>query len=166
MVANLTVSSNCGVLSKPFFLASFDMAINRGRTPANCFFNCGVTLGDTPLASFSNSALVITVLQSAAGVFAAGAFSAVAGFDARPFAAAALGCAEHTPIIVITAAARGTAAEGSDGAWVGCSEGGELGTAGPQASVANKTHINHLLRINHFLQDWSFRKLKMPSIKS
>src|ERR1039457_6701313 len=146
MVANLTVSSNCGVLSKPFFLASFDMAINRGRTPANCFFNCGVTLGDTPLASFSNSALVITVLQSAAG-----AFGAVAGFAAIPFAAAAVG---------------GTAAEGSAGAWVGCSEAGELGTACPQASVANKTHINHLLRINHFLQDWSFRKLKMPSIKS
>jgi hypothetical protein len=142
------------------------MAINRGRTAASCFLNCGVTLGDTPLASFSNSALVITVWQSPAGVFAAGVFAAVCGFDAVALAAAAVGCVEHTPLTVITAAVGGTAAELSAGAWAGRDGEGAPGTACPQASVPNKTHINHLSRINHFLQDWSFRKLKMPSIKS
>ena len=80
--------------------------------------------------------------------------------------AAALDCAEHTPFIVITAAVGGTAAEVSAGAWPGCGGAGAPGMDCPQASVPNRTHISHLLRIRHFLQDWSFRKLKMPSIKS
>src|ERR1017187_6043989 len=159
--ANLTVSSNCGVLSKPLFLASADIPINRGRTPASCFLTWGVTFGAAALASFSNWALVMTVLQSAAGVFVAAVLAAVTGF-AVP-ALAVLGSAEHTPLIVITAASGGTAAEVSAGAWGGA---GVPGAACPQASVPNKTHISQLLPISHFLQDWSFRKLKMPSIKS
>jgi hypothetical protein len=67
---------------------------------------------------------------------------------------------------VITAASGATEAEVSAGAWAGCGGGGALGAACPQASVPNKTHISQLLPISHFLQDWSIRKLKMPSIKS
>ena len=140
------------------------MAIIRGHTEANCFFNCGVTLGLKPLASFSNSALVITVLQSVAGLFSAGDVAAVAGFAAAPFAAAGLGCGEHTPLTVMTAAVGGTAAEVSAGVCVDWGGAGLPGTACPHASVPNKTHINQLLRIICFLQDWSARK--MPSIKS
>ena len=111
---NFTRSSNFGVLSKPFFLASFDIAINCGIIPANCFFTCGVTVGARFLTSLSNSVLVMTVLQSAAGVFAAGVLAAAAPV----FAAAVLGGVEHTPITVITAASDGTAAEVSaGGAW-------------------------------------------------
>src|ERR1700722_7632342 len=166
MFANLTVSSNCAVLSSPRFLASLAIPMKRGRTPASCFFTWGATLGATALASFSNSALVMTVLQSAAGVFAAVSFAEVAGFASVPLAAAGLVCPEHTPITVITGASGGTAAELSAGAWDGWGEGGALGTACPQAIVPNKTHISQLLPITHFLQDWSIRKLKMPSIKS
>jgi hypothetical protein len=118
------------------------MAIIRGHTEANCFFNCGVTLGLKPLASFSNSALVITVLQSVAGLFSPVDFAAVAGF-----AAAGLGCGEHTPLTVMTAAAGGTAAELSAGVWVGWGGAGLPGMACPHASVPNRTHINPLLRI-------------------
>jgi hypothetical protein len=84
--------------------------------------------------------------------------AAVAGFAAVALAAAGLGCAEHTPIIVITGAPGGTAAEASSGAWAGWDGAGAPGTACPHASVTNKAHINHLLRITHFLQDWSLRK--------
>jgi hypothetical protein len=106
--------------------------------------------------------LVITVLQSVAGFFSAGDAAAVAGFSAAPFAAAGWG--EHIPLTVMTAAVGGTAAEVSAGVWVGWGGAGLLGTACPRASVANKTHINQLLRIIRFLQDWSARK--MPSTKS
>src|ERR1019366_7086123 len=108
----------------------------------------------------------MTVLQSAGGVFDAGAFAAVAGFSAVPLATAGFGCAGHTPITVIAAVSGATEAEVSAGAWAGCGGGGALGAACPQASVPNKTHISQLLRISYFLQEWSFRKLKMPSIKS
>src|ERR1700757_1470298 len=96
--ANFKVSSNCGVLSNPCFLAASDMAIIRGHTEANCFFNCGVTLGLKPLASFSNSALVMTVLQSAAGLFSAEDVAAVAGFAATPLAEAGFGCGAQIPL--------------------------------------------------------------------
>jgi hypothetical protein len=110
--------------------------------------------------------LVMTVLQSAGGLFAVGVFAVVAGFAAVAVAAAGLGCGGHTPITVITAASAGTEAEVSTGAWAGCGGGGALGAACPQASVPNKTHISQLLPITDFLQDWSIRKLKVPSIKS
>src|SRR5437588_463303 len=109
------------------------------------------------------------VLQSAAGVFAAGVLAAaVPVFAAVPVAEAVLGGVEHTPITVITAASAGTAADVSAGGAAGgvCGGGGALGAACPQASVPNKTHISQLLRISYFLQDWSIRKFKMPSIKS
>jgi hypothetical protein len=109
----------------------------------------------------------MTVLQSAAGVFVSAAFVAVAGFAAVPWAAAGLGAAGQTPITVITAASGATEAEVSAaGAWAGCGGGGALGAACPQANVPNKTHISQLLPISDFLQDWSIRELKMPSIKS
>src|SRR5579863_4362142 len=133
----------------------------RGRRLANCLFNCGVMLGLKPAASFSNSALVMVVLQSAAGVFVA-----LAGFAAVPLAAAGLGCAGQTPWIVITTAVGGTAAAvsgsfcapgfihiGPPGIWE-CG-GGVPGAACPQANVANRTHNSQLLRIRKFLQDWS-----------
>jgi hypothetical protein len=114
-------------------------------------------------------------LQSAAGVFAAGALAA--GFAAVPLAVAGFGA--HTPITVITAAFGGTEADISGGAGGACgfgmllpgtgpaaAGGGALGAACPQASVPNRTHISQLLLIIHFLQDWWFRKLKMPSSKS
>src|ERR1700722_9886503 len=133
--------------------------MNRGKTPASCFFTCGVTFGATAFANFSNWALVITVLQSAAGVLVSAALVEVAGFAAVPVAAAGFGCAGHTPITVITAASGGTSAEVSAGAWAGCVGGGALGAACPQASVPNRTHISQLLPIILFLQDWSIRKL-------
>src|SRR5579864_4300365 len=120
----------------------------------------------------------MTVLHSPVGVVVV--FSAVADFAAVPaaaFAAAGLGFAGHTPFTVITAASGGTAAEVSGGCAGACGlaifsgapaccAGGVPGAACPQASVPNRTHTSQLLRICHFLQDWSFRKLKMPSIKS
>src|ERR1700722_6842450 len=89
--ANFTVSSKRGLLSSPFFLAALDMAIRRGKTLANCCFSCGVMLGDTPLASFSNSALVMMVLQSPAGAFAAGALAEAGAEAAAAFGTAGLG---------------------------------------------------------------------------
>src|SRR5579864_8852185 len=144
------LSSYCGVLSSPFFFASSDIRIHWGRMVASCFFICGVTLGARWLARVSNSALVMTVLQSA-----------------EDLAAAVFACAGdgHTPLTVITAAVGGTAADGSPGDSV-CGGAGVPGMACAQASVPNKTHISHLLRINHFLQDWSVRKSKVLSIKS
>jgi hypothetical protein len=105
----------------------------------------------------------------------------VAGFAGVPLAAAGLG--GHTPMIVITAAVSGTEADvsgGACGAGGVCgfpifivlpgpapgAAGGALGAACPQASAPDKTHISQLLRISHFLQDWYFRKLKLPSSKS
>jgi hypothetical protein len=108
--------------------------------------------------------LVITVLQSAAVLFSVGDFAAFAGFGATPFAAGGVGFAEHTPLTVMTAAVGGTAAEVSAGGWGGWGGTGVPGTVCPHESVPNKTHINHLLLIIRFLQDWSARK--MPSIKS
>src|SRR5579864_5347164 len=90
------LSSYCGVLSSPFFLASSDIKIHCGRMAANCFFICGVTLGARWLARVSNSALVMTVLQSAAEDFVAVVLAPVA---AVPLAAAVLVCAGHTPLI-------------------------------------------------------------------
>src|SRR5579864_9535869 len=86
-----TLSSNCGRLSSPFFLASSDMMIHWGSRLASCFFICGVTLGARWLASVSNSALVMTVLHSADGDFAAAVLAADAGLAAVSFAAAVLG---------------------------------------------------------------------------
>src|SRR4029077_4903289 len=100
-----------------------------GNTLASCFLTCGVRLGATALASFSNWALVMTVLQSAGGVFAAGGFGGVAGLGEVAVAAAGLGCGGHTPTTVITAASAGTDAEVSTGAWAGCGGGGPLGAA-------------------------------------
>jgi hypothetical protein len=161
ILANFTVSSYWEVLSNPFFLASFDNAINCGSMPASCFLNCGVMLGEIPLASFSNSALVITVLHSTAG-----AFAAVPGFAAVASDETGLGVAAHTPFTVITAACGETEAEVSGPSFAGCGGCGAVVAPCPQARVPKKTHISHPLRITHFLQDWSFRKSKMPSIKS
>src|SRR5690349_21214902 len=110
----------------------------------------------------------MTVLQSAAEVVAV-VFSVVADFAAVPaavFATAGLGFTGQTPFTVITAASGGTAAEVSGGGAGACDGGGVPGAACPQARVLNKTHTSQLLRISHFLQDWSIRKLKMPSTKS
>src|SRR5215467_1965607 len=124
----------------PRFLASSAMAITRGRTPASCFFCCAFALGAKAFTSFSNSALVIMVLQSEELL-------------------AACACELQTPVIVRTAASLGTDAEVSAAAWAGWA-GGTLCAACPQASVSMKTHTNQLIRIKHFLQDWSTRKVK------
>src|SRR5579864_5555225 len=113
ILANFSVSSYCGVLSRPFFFASVDIAMNLGRTLASCFFNWGVTFGATPLASFSNSAFVTTVLQSAEEALGS---VALAGVAAAPLAAAGFGVAAQTPLIVRTAASAGTVADVSAGA--------------------------------------------------
>jgi hypothetical protein len=63
--------------------------------------------GDKLLASFSNSALVITVLQSAADTLDCGVLAPVAGLAAVAWEAG-LGCGEHTPFTVMTAAVSGT----------------------------------------------------------
>src|SRR5579859_3850696 len=117
----------------------------------------------------------MTVLQSAAGALA-GAFSAVADL-----AAAVFGLSGHTPVMVSTAAVAGTEADVSGGAAGACGPsvaagpgcagegwrgGGTLGAACPQARVPNRTHSSQLLRIGRILQDWSTRKVKMPSRKS
>src|SRR5579862_879110 len=167
-----TRSSNCGVLSMPSFLALLESAIHCGSRLASCFFICGVTLGARWPASVSNSALVMTVLQSAVddfGVAALGAvvdlavadFVPVAEFAAVPLARVGRGLSGQTPSMVITAAVGGMDAESSAGAC-----GGAPGTACPPASVPNRTHISHRLRIKLFLQDWSVRKMKLLSTKS
>ena len=110
----------------------------------------------------------MTVLQSAAEVAADAVFS-VADLAVVPgavFATAGLGFAGHTPFTVMTASSGGTAADVSGGGAGACDGGGVPGAACPQARVLNKTHTSQLLRISHFLQDWSIRKLKMPSTKS
>src|SRR5579864_1984299 len=131
----------------PRSLAWCAMAIYRGRTLASCFFCCGEAFGASALASFSNSALVMIVLQSAAAL-------AAAGFSA------------HTPVMVRTGASAGTDAEVSAGAgWFGAcvGGGGAFWAACPQASVPNKTHTSQLIRITGILQDWSTRKVKIPA---
>src|SRR5215467_10087188 len=132
------VSLYCSVWSMPRCLASFAMAITRGSTPANCFFICGFALGANALISLSNSALVMTVLQSEA---------LLAPSDG------------HTPVMVRTAASSGTDAEVSAAAWAGWA-GGTLCAACPQASVPINTHTSQRIRIKHFLQDCSTRKVK------
>src|SRR5579863_2116050 len=169
ILANLTVSSYRGLLSRPFFLASVDIAISLGNMLANCFFCCGVMLGATPFASFSNSALVMTVLQSVAEVFAAGTFGAASDFAAAALVAAALGVAGQTPCTVMTAASSGTDADmsgGAAGACIGCA-GGALGAACPQARAPSRTHRSQLLRISHFLQGLVHQKVgKFTALKS
>jgi hypothetical protein len=59
------------------------------------------------LASFSNSALVITVLQSAGAALDGEVLAPVAGLAAMAWEAG-LGCGEHTPFTVMTAALSGT----------------------------------------------------------
>src|SRR5262252_2767232 len=125
----------------PRCLASFAIAITRKRTPANCFFCCGFALGAKAFTSFSNSALVMTVLQSE---------ELLVDCDGA--------CELQTPVMVRTAASLGTEAEVS-GAWAGWA-GGTLCAACPQASVPIKTHTSQRIRIKHFLQDWSTRKVK------
>src|SRR5579863_4772218 len=98
-----TRSSNCGVLSMPSFLALADRAIHCGRSDPNCFFICGVTLGARWPARVSNSALVMTVLQSAGDVFGAAVLAAVTVFV--PFAGVVLarvglGLSGQTPSMV------------------------------------------------------------------
>src|SRR5437879_3700624 len=118
----------------PRSFAWFAMAINLGRTLASCFFCWGEAFGASALASFSNSALVMMVLQSAA----------LAGFSA------------HTPVMVRTGASADTDAEVSAGAgWFGDWAGGAPWAACPQASVPSKTHTSQLIRITVILQDWS-----------
>jgi len=118
--------------------------------------------GAKAAASFSNSAFVMTVLQSAEVPF-----EAAAGFVVAPFAAAAvLAGAEQTPLIVNTAAVAGTEADVSAAgfasfsasACAGCDGGGALGAACHQANAPKKTQSSQLLRITHILQDWSTKK--------
>src|SRR5579864_1476696 len=113
------VSLKRGVLSKPFFSASCDIAIRRGRTVASWCFSCGVILGDKPLAIFSNSALVMMVLQSAGFLDADAAGALAAGAPSLPpagFCAGVFGAGGHTPLMVSTGASGGTAAGFSAGA--------------------------------------------------
>src|ERR1700722_20014545 len=90
--------------------------MNCGSFAPSCRFNCGVMLGESPLAIFSKSRRVSTVLQSA-GFFAAAVFAGAA--LASPVAAglddAAAEVAGQTPVIVIT-----TASSGTSGAGAGC----------------------------------------------
>src|ERR1700730_11292417 len=153
--ANFMVSLNRGLFSSPFFSAACDIASNRGYTAANWCFSCGVTLGARPFASRSNSAFVMTVLQSAAGVLE-GSFVAAVVFAARVFAAAVVVLAgAHTPLIVNTGASGGTdadlstgaaggawAAAGFPGAWLACAGDGAAGGFCPHASVPSNTHIS------------------------
>jgi hypothetical protein len=88
--------------------------MTRGNTPASCFFCWGVVLGAKAFASFSNSALVITVLQSPEDVFSEAAFAPAV---VAVFAAVALGCAGQTPLIVNTGALAGTEADVSAGGF-------------------------------------------------
>src|SRR4029077_4260737 len=118
-------------------------------------------LGDKLFAIFSNSAFVITVLQSAAAVLEGESVAlAVEAEDlsAAAFAADGFGAGGQTPFIVRTGASGGTAAEVSAGVpgawgeaafpagpWLDCGGGG---AACPHASAPNSTHIDQLLRIN------------------
>src|SRR5258708_7081519 len=159
MRAIFRVSTNCGLLSSPFALAASDIAMIRGRACSSWRFNCGVTLGASPLAIFSNCARVISVLQSAG--LLAGAVLAVAAFDvATVFAAGA-----HTPLMVNTTALSGTSVAGS-GALAAAACAGIPGWACPHASVPNNTHSNQLLLIQAFLQDWQIRKFRSPNLAS
>src|ERR1700722_2446314 len=118
-------------------------------------------LGAMPLASFSNSALVITVLQSDGEALVA----VEAGLAAPVFATAAFGAAGQTPFTVSTGASGGTAAAVSGGAAAfgvttvpgpcapGPGGGAVPGEACPQATVPNKTPHSQLLRISRFLQN-------------
>src|ERR1700740_2917457 len=133
-------------------------------------------LGDKPFAIFSNSALVITVLQSAAGVLEAADSAecfeagAVVLSDAV-FAEIVLEAVEHTPFMVNTGASGGTEAEVSTGAagacaaavfppgvWPACGEGAGGATC-PQARAPSSTHMDQLLRIDNFLQDGHLQKV-------
>src|SRR3981081_916625 len=177
--ANLKVSLNRGLFSSPFFSAACDIASKRGYTAANWCFSCGVTLGARPFASRSNSAFVMTVLQSAAGVFAAcpASFSApVLPAAVLPDAAAVVVLAGgHTPLIVNTGASGGTDADlstgaaggawataGFPGAWLACAGDGAAGAVCAQAKLPSNTHISQLLRINRFLQDCFVQKVRSP----
>src|SRR5579864_320155 len=104
--AYLRVSEYCSLFSRPFFLAAFSSGMKRARLDASCFFCCALRgcVGDKALAIFSNSARVITVLHSVAGVLAA-----EADLAAAPAAAATLGRGGQTPSTVITGASMGTA---------------------------------------------------------
>src|ERR1700704_4354066 len=136
--ANLKVSLNRGLFSSPFFSAACDIASKRGYTAANWCFSWGVTLGARPFASRSNSAFVMIVLQSAAGVLEGSfaVFAAVVVVDVVFAAAVAVLAGGHTPLMVNTAASGGTDADlsgaaggawtaaGFPGAWLGCADGG------------------------------------------
>src|SRR5258708_13218352 len=111
------VSLKRGLFSSPFFSAACDIASNRGYTAANWCFSWGVTLGARPFASRSNSAFVMTVLQSAAGVFEAVLSAPVlSGAVLADAAVVVLAGAGHTPLIVNTGASGGTDADLSTGA--------------------------------------------------
>src|SRR5579862_4285906 len=105
-------------------------------------------LGARLLASCSNCALVITVLQSAEDLV--GVLSD-AGLAEVPLAAAGLGWGAHTPSMVSTGALAGTDAEVSTGAGgVAAVGGGPAGAACPHAIVVSKAHSTQLLPITHF----------------
>src|ERR1700678_211460 len=148
ILRTLSVSAYCGVLSRPFAFASSDIAINLGKAAASWCLSCGVTLGESAVAIFSNSLRVITVLQSA-GFFAAVLAGAAAVLPAVPVREVALvGVAGQTPMIVITAASSGISA--AVGTVVGAPPfraSGGLGGACPQTIVADNTHSSQLLRI-------------------
>src|SRR5258708_27687570 len=155
-----------GLFSSPFFSAACDIASNRGYTAANWCFSWGVTLGARPFASRSNSAFVMTVLQSAAGVFDAVLSAPVlSGAVLADAAVVVWAGAGHTPLIVNTGASGGTdadlsagaaggswAAAGLPGVWL-AGAGGAAGGVCPQARVPSNTPTSQLLRINRFLQD-------------
>src|SRR5258708_9447045 len=177
--ANLMVSLKRGLFSSPFFSAACDIASNRGYTAANWCFSWGVTLGARPFASRSNSAFVITVLQSGedalepcAVVFSAPALSEAVLLGAAVVVLAGTG---HTPLIVNTGASGGTdadlstgaaggvwAAAGFPGACPACAGGGAARGACPHARVPSNTHTSQLLRINRFLQDCFLQKVRSP----
>src|SRR5271170_6032190 len=132
---NLSFSLKSEVLSRFSFSAMVVAATSCGSTPPSCLLTCGVTLGARAPASFSNSALVMIVLQSAAGAFVAAVFvaavfvAAVAGFAAVPLTVAVFGCAAQTPVMVITAALSGTDADVSGPAGACCIGGPACGLA-------------------------------------
>src|SRR3981081_1015607 len=151
--ANLKVSLNRGLFSSPFFSAACDIASKRGYTAANWCFSWGVTLGARPFASRSNSAFVMTVLQSAAGVLEGSfaVFSAVVVAEVVFAAAVVVLAGGHTPLIVAAGASGGTdadlstgaaggawAAPGFPGAWLACAGDGAAGAGGPQAKRPSK----------------------------
>src|SRR5229473_2736587 len=147
MVAIFKVCLNWSLLSRPFSLAISDIAIKRGSACSSWRFNCGVTVGASPLAIFSNCARVISVLQSAGFLAAAGAAFAAPVFGV----AEGFGVAGHTPLMVRTTAVSGTSLAGSDALLPapGAGAGVAPGSACPQASVPTSTHSNQLLRIQY-----------------